>query len=248
MRYQDLVDLLNASNQAEYTASFYRAISHIGFDSAIYGFLPSHEFVKHLNQMPIILATENAPLDYLKYYQENEIFKPETDIFVAKILAGHRDPINWWRDLHGFNPTELQVATLTHAKNEFGLNNGFVVPLMCDHRGYACVTLYSNLSDKDFNHLVQENEEQIGLFCSALNSKIFSDPNLVAELYDNYIKMSDTERQVMRYLVSGKPMKQIEDHIGITYRYAAKVIDKFRKKHGNVPKDKLLYSLGHYFS
>ncbi|TMO60651.1 autoinducer binding domain-containing protein [Pseudoalteromonas aurantia] len=248
MHYQLLVDLLNSKNKAEYSHYFYNAISHLGFDSAVYGFLPSHDFVKHVNQLPIIIPTEGAPLEYLQHYQEKELFRPEFDVFVAKILSGHTSPINWWKDIDSLNPTPTQVATLQHAKDKFGLVNGFVIPLMCDQRGYACTTLYSNFEDDEFNQLVDKQSEQITLFCSALHSKIFSDPNLVAELYDNYIQMNDTERTVMRYLVSGKPMKQIEDHTGISYRYASKVVDKFRKKHGNVPKDKLLYSLGHYFS
>ncbi|WGZ94854.1 MAG: hypothetical protein QJT81_02380 [Candidatus Thiothrix putei] len=56
--------------------------------------------------------------------------------------------------------------------------------------------------------------------------------------------LNDTEITVLRYAASGKPFKNIQDHTGISYRYASNVLDKLRDKFGGINRDRLLYLAG----
>ncbi|WP_046004201.1 autoinducer binding domain-containing protein [Pseudoalteromonas rubra] len=246
MSYQHLIALLNATDTNSYTAAFYAAIQEIGFDSGVYGFLPSPEFLKAHNQEPVFVATPQAPSDYLQAYHAQQI--ANDDFILAALQRGELSPINWWRDKDKYQLSPAQFKALNDTRTRFGIENGYTVPVMSDHRGVACTTLYSSKPEAAFNAMIDEHAEQIELFSQTLHSRIFSNPDLVAQLYTSYIRISDKERTVLRYLISGKPLKCIEDHTGVPYKYATKVLDTFRKKHGNVPKDELLYSLGHFFS
>jgi DNA-binding CsgD family transcriptional regulator len=56
--------------------------------------------------------------------------------------------------------------------------------------------------------------------------------------------LNGTEITILRYAASGKPLKNIQDHTGISYRYASNVLDKLRDKLGGISRDRLLYLVG----
>ncbi len=49
---------------------------------------------------------------------------------------------------------------------------------------------------------------------------------------------------LIKYLISGKPMKYISDNEDITTRYAEKLLIELRKQFGNITTNELIYLLG----
>jgi FixJ family two-component response regulator len=56
--------------------------------------------------------------------------------------------------------------------------------------------------------------------------------------------LTPKKKMVLKYLISGKPMKNIAEEADITTRYAEKLLVELRKDFGNISINELIYFLG----
>ena len=56
--------------------------------------------------------------------------------------------------------------------------------------------------------------------------------------------LTPKKKLLIKYLISGKPMKNIADEADITTRYADKLLSELRRQFGNISKNELIYLLG----
>jgi FixJ family two-component response regulator len=56
--------------------------------------------------------------------------------------------------------------------------------------------------------------------------------------------LTPKKKIVLKYLISGQPMKNITDDSDITTRYAEKLLVELRKDFGDISKNELIYFLG----
>ncbi|KAF7786833.1 hypothetical protein PRUB_a1505 [Pseudoalteromonas rubra] len=224
---------------------FSEAIRQFGFESGFYCFVPNSVLHPDAENQPIIEMTDPARANFLHHYSAENLVA--NDFIFHAALSGHRDPLPWWHEAQSREVSAVERNVIEVPRYDYDIQNGLTIPVMQDQRGFACVTVFSDLSDSRFTLFLNEDLNSLTLLANALHAKLFSDNQFMTTLFNRIVSINPTEQQVFRHLISGKPMKQIEDHTGISYRYATKVLDKFRKKHGNISKDQLLYSLGHFF-
>ena len=104
------------------------------------------------------------------------------------------------------------------------------------------------LADADMNskELPNDTIQLLGYYTKLFHDISFSNisiNNLLADLL--FRQLSDKEKGVIRHLASGKRFKNITYSIDVaSYRVASNMLDKLRKKFGNISRDRLMYLAG----
>lgn len=129
------------------------------------------------------------------------------------------------------------------AREEYGIRNALTIPTLCPESGIGGMSVISAEKDVGFQKLKQENLETL-LRCTQLFHDIsFHNTKTSAMFVQPFLKtLKPKEIQILRHLALGYSLKQIDR--GISYRYAANMLDELRARMGGITKDKLMYLIG----
>lgn len=217
-------------------------ISGLGFDGATYTFFPNALWQFNNSFSPIFLHTEEYPTSFLKHYSEANFHEYD---FTIRLGHAQQVPIVMdWRE-HALNHliTKNENTVISVAREEYGISNALTIPTLRPESGIGGMSVISAERDCYFQHLKQENLETL-LHCTQLFHDIsFSNAKTSAIFVQPFIQsLKPKEIQILKHLAMGYPLKQIGQ--GISYRYAANMMDELRARMGGITKDKLMYLIG----
>lgn len=223
----DFVEKIYTEQSLEKRFDIYaKYIEQLGFDAALYTYFPSSQLDSTKFPIPPIrLQTRDFPVDFLEHYE-----------------AEHLD-WNEYRQKHKLNIEKTKIIAV--AKEDYGIKNGISIPIMNRTIGAAGISIISSETDIVFKKLKNEKFETL-ITCTQLFHDInYSNGMLQQEFVLYFLKiLSTTEIEILRYLASGKHLKNIQDAKITSYKYAANTLCTIRKKFGKITRDKLMYIVG----
>ncbi len=221
-------------------------IETLGFEGrVVYTYLPLLSLEsedKLFPAPPEFTHTNDYPVDFLHHYVTEELDR--CDISVKKIKNNDFSLTNYgeYADTIGLKPDENHFDKL--ATQLYGCVNALSIPA-AGVTGISTINIISREHPAIFNHLMHERSELLLQMTQIFHSLVLSDPQTCTRFTSPFLpSLNDTEIAILRYAATGKPFKNIQDHTGISYRYACKVLDKLRNKLGGINRDRLLYLAG----
>ena len=227
-------------------ALYVNFIETLGFDGrVVYTYLPVLSMErdgKLFPASPEFTHSRDYPVDFLQHYVAEELDR--CDISVKKIKNNDFSLTNYgeYAETIGLKPDENHFDKL--ATQLYGCVNALSIPA-AGVTGISTINIISREHPDIFNHLMRERSELLLQMTQIFHSLILSDPQTCTRFTSPFLpSLNNTEITILRYAAAGKPFKNIQDHTGISYRYACKVLDKLRDKLGGINRDRLLYLAG----
>lgn len=223
-------------------------ITHIGFSSAIYTFVPLIK-IGDATLEPLALTTNDFSLSFLQHYMDHNLVR---DDFTIRLMnQGHMQTMDWRE--HELSNTLLNKETqvIETAREEFNIKNAVSIPLMLQGLGGAGVSITSDDSDAQFQSIKEERMQALQYF-----TQVFHDLNLLnlqkipLERIKFLNSLSEKEIGILKYLASGKKFSRIAYHIDVaSYKVASNMLDNLRKKfedefNERITRDQLMYLIG----
>lgn len=239
---QFIEELYATETLAQRFAVYQKYILALGFNGATYTFVPTILKDLKLSFLPVFIHTDFYPIDFLEHYQQQQLNKH--DFTIRKALANDLPRCMDWRAYEKAGLVSVQeAAVIILAREDYGINNAVTIPIGRE-TGIGSVSLITHEPDGLFQTLLKDHLETL-LHCT----RLFHEANTVNhELPLVFMKplldsLKPKEILVLHHLASGQPLKTISN--GISYRYAANVLDDLRARMGGITKDKLMYLVGH---
>lgn len=238
-----IVELLQAATLDEAFAAFERQVQRLGFDGALYTFVPQIYLEASLSLVPLFKTSEAYCPRFLRHYQEAGFEKD--DFTVKKITEGERNVLDWWGENRKGCLTPQENTVILTAREEYGILNGMTIPIYEGMPGFGGVSCISSEKDRAYQMLVDERLQALLICVQIFHSHVMVKPRLkeyfLAPLLD---QLPPKEKCVLQFLVSGLPMKVLPDHVpGISQKYGEKLLDNIRTKFGGIKRIRLLYLL-----
>lgn len=234
------IDFYTAESFDEAFDIYFQLVLELGFDGVLYSFIPHISTASIFSIPPIFKSSETYSQDYLTYYGENQVDK--LDPIFKLIKNGETNIIDWWEAAEERNFSDKEKEILRIARDNFGIINGITIPTLSEQRGIAGASIITSKTNKEYAKLKSKSIQTLalctGMFHDFTLSRPLSSNSFVLPFFPDLTKK---EIQVLRFQLTGKPMKQIEDSTGITTKYAEKLLANIRKKFGNISKNELIH-------
>lgn len=235
-------DLYRVETVAERFRVYENHITNLGFDGATYTFFPTALWQFNNTFSPIFLHTNEYPTSFLKHYADANFH-----VCDFTIRLGHSQPVPLvmdWREheIAGLI-TKAENTVISIAREEYGIRNALTIPTLRPESGIGGMSIISGEKDAHFLHLKQENWETLLRYTQLFHDISFSTIKTSAIFAQPFLHtLKPKEIQILKHLALGYPLKQISH--GISYRYAANMMDELRARMGGITKDKLMYIIG----
>lgn len=237
-----IVALHNTSSLDEAFAVYDRQVQQLGFEGALYAFIPRLYLETDSSFLPVSKISESRNPAFLQHYQEAGFEKH--DFSLRSIMQGRMDPIDWWgEECKGIlTPVERQV--LVTAREDYGIMHGVSLCTMNEERGVAGASIVSSEKTPQYRKLVDERLQAWQLSTELFHAHVMVDPHLHTFFLSTLLeRLTVKEKQLLRFIVEGKPMKSA-DIPNLTYKYNDKLLHGIRRKLGGLSKGRLIYHLG----
>jgi DNA-binding CsgD family transcriptional regulator len=241
-----VIALLSTSSFQERLNRYVNFIETLGFEGrVVYTYLPLFSMEsdgKLFPATPEFIYTPDYPLDFLQHYVAEGLDR--YDISIKKIKNNDFSLTNYGEHAEkiGLKPDENYFDKL--ATQLYGCVNALNIPA-AGAAGISAINIISREQPDIFNHLMRERSELLLQITRVFHSLVLSDHQTCTRFTFPFLpSLNGTEITILRYAASGKPLKNIQDHTGISYRYASNVLDKLRDKLGGISRDRLLYLVG----
>ena len=225
---------------------YVQCVEKLGFEGrVVYTFLPLFSLEREgalFPATPEFIYTDGYPIDFLEHYVKEDLDR--YDVSIKKIKRNDFSLTNYREQAKtvGLQPDESHFDKL--ATQVYGCINALCIPA-AGVSGISAINMVSHEQSYLFNHLMAERSALLLQVTQLFHSLVLSDAQTCTQFTSPFLpSLNDTEITILRYVASGKPFKNIQDHTGISYRYASKVLDKLRDKLGGINRDRLLYLVG----
>lgn len=238
--------LFSKSSFQERFTLYVNFIETLGFEGrVVYTYLPLLSMEREGKLFPAppeFTHTNDYPVNFLQHYVAENLDR--CDISVKKIKNNDFSLTNYREHAEtiGLKPDENHFDQL--ATQLYGCVNALSIPA-AGAIGISTINIISSEHPDIFNHLMRERAELLLQMTQIFHSLVLSDPQTCTRFTSPFLpSLNETEITILRYAATGKPFKNIQDHTGISYRYASKVLDKLRDKLGGINRDRLFYLAG----
>lgn len=192
--------------------------------------------------LTFIHSTE-FPSSFIKQYTEDRF--DQHDFTIRHCLEGSYVPADWQEYQRNRLITDKEADVLRIARHEHGIRNGITIPTLRHPTGIAGASIISTESDAIFYRLKTQNMptaiELTHLFHNLTYAKYQYTDVFIEPLFKDF---TAKEMKVLNYMASGRPMKTIRDHEGISFSYAMNLLSEMRNRLGGVNNDRLMYLYG----
>lgn len=212
-----------------------------GFDAVLYTFIPKLSLLKEPLQ-PVFQFSESYT-EIVENYQKNNFGK--NDFTIRLVEEGKLAIIDWWNEAEKLTLSKEEQHVVNVTKNKFSISKGITFPTLSNDLGIAGASMIS--FNKDYLH-------------KKIDSEILGHLKICCRMYHDHTMIHQDARYkfilpilqaltikkkiVLKYLISGQPMKNITEEGDITTRYAEKLLVELRKDFGDISKNRLIYFLG----
>lgn len=219
---------------------YFKLVLKSGFDGVLYTYIPNITTASQYSISPIYKSSITYSQDFLAYYARERLDK--IDSIIKLVKSGETGIIDWWEEVEKRKFSDDDKEILRIAREQFGIINGITIPTMSEQRGIAGSSVITSKTGSEYAKLKAENIDTIALctimFHNFTLSRPLSSNTFILPFFPN---LTEKEIQVLRFQLTGKPMKLIEDSTDITTQYAEKLLKNIRKKFGNISKNELIH-------
>lgn len=241
-------DLYQVETVSERFRVYENYIHNLGFDGATYTFFPNVLWEFNNSFSPIFLHTQEYPTAFLKHYAEANFHEHDFTIRVGNSLRLNKTTapplaLDWREHERAGLISKDENSVIQVAREEYGIRNALTIPTQRPTEGLGGMSVISSEKDAGFQHLKQENMETLLRCTQVFHDISFGNSRHVAIFAQPFLQtLKPKEIHILRHLALGYPLKQISQ--GISYRYAANMLDELRARMGGISKDKLMYLIG----
>lgn len=221
--------LCRASTYEESFLAYEHYVNSLGFESALYSFIPRIALDNKLPQTPVFSISKNYNENYLKHYMEARF--DQSDHIIHSIENGRTTAIDWWDEVKNGELNKKEKEVFISAKEDYQMRNGLSIPTLTGAKGIAATSIISNEKQAQFKKLKHENLEALWtssrlfhnhIMCGTYNYKIFISPLLPS--------LSKTEKVVLKYVLEGLTILEISKAACKSYKYTENVLRSIRIK------------------
>ena len=218
-----------------------KEIQKSGFDGALYTFIPKLSRLSNSLE-PVFQHSESYDEVMINYKKNNY----SRDDFVIRLVEeGKTDIIDWWELAEKIELTKKEKHVNKVAKEQYGITKGISFPTLSNDLGFAGVSMISfkeSFSNKTIDTKILDH---LGKCSRQYHDHALIHQDSRYKFILPILKTLTTKKIILiKYLISGKPMKYISDHEEISTRYAEKLLIELRKQFGNITTNELIYLLG----
>ncbi len=236
------ITLYAATNYDEAFDAYYQLVKKTGFDAVCYSYMPQMMTASQLSLSPIIKNAGALYTPFIQDYLKKGLL--DTDPIIRLIKKGKTKTLDWWEEAKKGDFTENEYAQLELIKTHYGIANGITIPTMCGQRGIAGGSIITTLKGSEYKYLKDKHLATIEIATKMFHDFTLSHPkSLNTFVLPLFPKLTIKEIQVIQYLLTGKPMKGIEEVTDISPKYAEKLLINIRKKFGNISTNELIHQI-----
>jgi len=236
------ITLYTANNYEEAFDAYYQLVRKTGFDAVCYSYMPQMMTASQLSLSPIIKNAGELYEIFLQDYLEKGLL--DTDPIIRLVKNGKTETLDWWEEAKKGDFTENEYARLELMKTHYGIPNGVTIPTMTGQRGIAGSSVITTLEGSEYTALKEKHLATLEIATKMFHDFTLSHPqSLNTFILPLFPKLTVKEIHVIQYLLTGKPMKGIEDAMDISPKYAEKLLINIRKKFGNISTNELIHQI-----
>jgi LuxR family transcriptional regulator, quorum-sensing system regulator BjaR1 len=201
----DLIDELDRVTTVEQVADrFGSALSSLGYSAFLITGVPEPPA-----RVEPHFVLNGWPLEFTEHYARKNYY---VDDPVAAWCRRSMDPFEWSQA--PFDPTTWpRAAEVMNVAAEFGMRQGFCVPIATRHGFQSCVTMAGELPD--FDPQAKRAAQFLGLYAHA-RSLALSEVEKVRRHPDS--SLTDREREALSWTAAGKSSWEISVILGVSER------------------------------
>jgi len=217
-------------------------ISEMGFNGVLYSFYPKPMYMNKTIQPVLHYSDSLSP--FIAHYIENNY--GNSDFVLRLALEGRSEPVDWWHEVHHGGVSRAEKRVTEDARRYFNIQHGLSIPVLFGTFAIAGISVISHNPDEAyFQRLKNKSINKLRKLATQYHSEIIKSTKelnyFILPLLEN---LTPTKRKVIKHLLSGHPMKRIEEIYGIKQKYAEKVLADIRQEFGGISANELIYILG----
>lgn len=238
------LDLVEAESFDQCFAVLTRTIQELGFDGVLYTCILLH-FSKDSLAQPVFKTSEAYSREFLIHYDQANFI--EKDFVIREIVSGREESIDWWGDARVGNLNDSELEVIEVARGDYNIRNGFTVPALSNKHEVAGASIISGDNDEIYSRLLKKELRDIECLIKLFHARVHSDNGCRGVFVQTLLEqLNEREKDLLRFLSTGLPMKVIESKYDITPGYAKNLIKQVSKKLGVKNASQLRYLLGLY--
>lgn len=233
--------LYEAQSLEDKFAVLEKTIESFGFNGVLYTFFPTLARLTESLQ-PVFQFSESYS-ELLNNYQKNDYSR--NDFVIRLVEAGELEIIDWWEEAKQMSLSDEEKKINHVTKVEYGVSKGITFPTLSNDAGLAGVSVISFKEAYKNKTIDSDLLNHLRICARMYHDQIMTHQDARYEFILPIIKtLTPKKKVVLKYLISGQPMKKINEDTDITTRYAEKLLVELRQNFGGISKNELIYLLG----
>ena len=217
-------------------------IEKMGFDAVLYSFYPSPMYLNSKVQ-PVLHFSEGFS-SFVPHYIKNDYGNSD---FVLRLASqGRRTPVDWWEEISLGNVTQEEKKVTVDAKENFGIYNGLSIPVLYGKFAIAGISVITMNPEKQyFQSLKASSMIELERLARSYHYQVTESKEdlrfFIAPLLETF---TQKKIMVLKHLLKGEVLTEIESHYPISRRYAEKLLLNIKEEFGGISTNELMYMLG----
>lgn len=223
-----IIEFDASSNLLDCFSVLERTVEKLGFSGVIYSLIPMG-LSALAKDAPVFLASSNFSPAFLDHYL-NDNFAAD-DFTIKRIMEGNLNTMNWWMEEHKGTLLTNEKNIIQVAKIDYHITNGLSIPMLSTPQHIAGASVISEENTPHFEMLLAERLLILQSIIKLFHHRVYSNLEYRKIFYLPLLnKLSDREKQVLKFTVSGQAYKAIDANFGISASSASNVRSDLFKK------------------
>ena len=219
-------------------------VSKQGFDGIVYSAMPASLGEAGLFQ-PVFLASHDFSKGFLNHYDEAELW--QNDFTIDRIQRGQLGPMDWAKELEESEMNSAQKDIIRLASSDYQITNGISIPTQSDPHIIAGASVTSCEPRPVFDNLLKSSLSTLQFAVHRFHQFAFSHTSKTQRFYLPLIdELSASERQMIIFIATGKPLKQSKHYTNLSPTRASNVLSKLYRRMNVSNASELCFLLGHH--
>jgi len=241
-----LIDLItefdSSSNLHDCFKVLEKHVEALGFTGLVYSLIPMG-LNALANDGPVFLASSNFSPAFLDHYLNANF--AANDFTIKKILKGDLNTIDWWSEERKGKLLTQEQQVIQVARADYNITNGLSIPTLSTLQHIAGASVISDATHTHFAMLLDERLLILQTIIRLFHYRVFSDFECRKAFYLPLInQLTDREKRVLQFTVSGQAYKAIDANHGISASSASNVRSDLFKMFGVKNVSELAYIAG----
>lgn len=228
--------IYKAANFDEAFQAFERLVFKLGFEGALYTFIPRIALDTGLPKSPVYHVSDTYSPDYLDHYAGARF--DQNDPIVKAVAEGATSPLDWWIEVRKGYMKRNEKEVIVSARVDYDVVNGITIPTLSDGRGISGASFISSEADRLYEALRKETMAQLDLCTRIFHSTVMSNAQYIAPFIQPQLaQLTSNEKALLIGMSRGKQVAQIAGELGKTTTYMNRVMLRLREKFSGAEAD-----------